>query len=556
VVQVLPVLLTPNESDDSSGQAVSILSGVPQTHSICPVGDEDWMTFDLTSDSAVLLKTSGSSGDTQMWLYDSSLNEIEFNEDGGTNFFSRIDRVCDIDELPAGTYYVKIGEFGNDNEIASYDISLTVGQCGIATYDATGTWWYSETNNWANPGNAGCTPEDDETGTAVITQTGDNVKIVAKGITYTGTVNGADYTVTATYPENGGTTTVDVNFTLSSDTSGSGTVTWSWTDNTFSCNGEADLSIIKYTDVTWVDRVGVDVVGNCLTKSASDSFDNGGAASLRILTGDGGVRFQVSQTGTYSMFGLSSTNTDASYKTIEYAIYLRGGRIYVYEDGALHPAGFGSYQTGDLLSVEREGDLIVYKKNGEEFHTGETPINAYLLVDCAIYSNGGEICDAELFGIVSNGTGGGDSTFSARGKVLGSDDATPLPGTGLSDLGSADANLSYGYIQCIYAGADGTIDPPNTDGSTTGDDVLLGTAEFPGQFFTAVGEGFPFTPDGQFFEDFTHSLDVGAMIYCRAWNNTTPSTSTMYGDSTLYALAAANFDENDFRTWSTVTPTD
>ncbi len=115
------------EPDDSSGQATTIAPGASQTHSISPVGDEDWMTFTLTDPSGIVLETSGSGGDdTQMWLYDSSLIEIESDDNSGTGNYSMIDRVCGSDELSAGTYYVKIQESGNDEEINSYDISLTV----------------------------------------------------------------------------------------------------------------------------------------------------------------------------------------------------------------------------------------------------------------------------------------------------------------------------------------------------------------------------------------------------------------------------------------------
>ena len=61
-------------------------------------------------------------------LYDSGLSELEYNDDGGSGLFSRIDRVCGADALPAGIYYVRIDEFGNDDEIASYDITFTVAQ--------------------------------------------------------------------------------------------------------------------------------------------------------------------------------------------------------------------------------------------------------------------------------------------------------------------------------------------------------------------------------------------------------------------------------------------
>jgi hypothetical protein len=114
------------EPDDSAAQASSIASGVAQTHSICPIGDEDWATFTLGAESAVELRTSGPSGDTRMWLYDSSLSQIEYDDDGGTGLFSFIDRTCGVDSLPAGTYYVKVDEYGDSDEIESYDLAYTL----------------------------------------------------------------------------------------------------------------------------------------------------------------------------------------------------------------------------------------------------------------------------------------------------------------------------------------------------------------------------------------------------------------------------------------------
>ncbi len=116
------------EPDDTSSQAQWIYSGSPQTHTIVPAGDVDWVKFSLGAESEVVIETSGPYGDTRMWLYDSSTNQLEYNDDGGSGLFSRIDRVCGTDALPAGTYYVKIDEYGNDDEIPSYDIAFTVVQ--------------------------------------------------------------------------------------------------------------------------------------------------------------------------------------------------------------------------------------------------------------------------------------------------------------------------------------------------------------------------------------------------------------------------------------------
>jgi len=117
------------EPDDTSGQANWIYDGSPQTHSICPVGDEDWVKFELTVESEVVIETSGPSGDTRMWLYDSSLNEVEYDEDDGSGLFSRIDRVCGVDSLSAGTYYVKVDEYLDNDEIPSYDIIVHTEAC-------------------------------------------------------------------------------------------------------------------------------------------------------------------------------------------------------------------------------------------------------------------------------------------------------------------------------------------------------------------------------------------------------------------------------------------
>ena len=117
------------EPDDSLALAQAITSGQPKTHNICPTGDDDWSTFTLTLSSAVVLETSGPDGDTRMWLRDSAGAQIEFDDDGGSALFSLIDRVCDVDELAAGTYYLEVDAFGDAAEIGTYELALTATPC-------------------------------------------------------------------------------------------------------------------------------------------------------------------------------------------------------------------------------------------------------------------------------------------------------------------------------------------------------------------------------------------------------------------------------------------
>jgi predicted component of type VI protein secretion system len=120
--------LSPYEPDDSSSEASWIQTGEIQEHSIDPVGDEDWVKFSLNANSAIVIETSGPAGDTVMGLYGRNLNLIEENDDNN-GMFSRIDRTCGSDPLPADYYYVKVADYGNDDAIDQYFITYTATAC-------------------------------------------------------------------------------------------------------------------------------------------------------------------------------------------------------------------------------------------------------------------------------------------------------------------------------------------------------------------------------------------------------------------------------------------
>lgn len=115
------------ESDDVASSATPIANGATQTHSIHVVGDKDWVSFTIPSDSTNLtIQTAGASGDTEIFLFGpnqstafvTSNDDIDF--DGG-NRFSRIIRSAPI----AGTYFVRVEEFSNNATISSYTINVS-----------------------------------------------------------------------------------------------------------------------------------------------------------------------------------------------------------------------------------------------------------------------------------------------------------------------------------------------------------------------------------------------------------------------------------------------
>jgi hypothetical protein len=123
------------EDDDVAAYASTLVAGSPQSHLIVPADDVDYAKFALSWDSGVVLETTGSSGDTRLWLMDSGLQEVDYNDDKTTgDYFSRIARTCEVDPLPAGTYYAVVDEFNNNDEIWGYTLSLDVTPCAGTDY--------------------------------------------------------------------------------------------------------------------------------------------------------------------------------------------------------------------------------------------------------------------------------------------------------------------------------------------------------------------------------------------------------------------------------------
>jgi hypothetical protein len=124
------------EPDNTPAQARLIASGAPQTRSIVPRTDVDWIKFQLTVTSGVLLETTGTRfADTRIYLYNSSLNLLEYNDDDGNDYFSFINRECGPTALPAGTYYVRVEEYLNNTEIPSYNLAFDSSACPAQLID-------------------------------------------------------------------------------------------------------------------------------------------------------------------------------------------------------------------------------------------------------------------------------------------------------------------------------------------------------------------------------------------------------------------------------------
>jgi hypothetical protein len=194
-----------------------------------------------------------------------------------------------------------------------------------ATYNATGTWkgsLYRQSNN--------CVPEspfDPPYITTTVNQYSDsNVVVDAFGHRYTGSVTGATYEVSAQWSEEGGIVRDNLTFTLTSNTSATGSGNWIWThpdhpdDPEWVCSGSHRLIVYKQDIPVKYDASGTwdyTESGHVRTCENPDDTPRSGAA-------------YVNQTGSsvnLTVEGHNYTGTASGVAYTASATYSKGGGI-------------------------------------------------------------------------------------------------------------------------------------------------------------------------------------------------------------------------------------
>ena len=141
------------------------------------------------------------------------------------------------------------------------------------------------------------------------------------------------------------------------------------------------------------DVTGLSLSNDVITKTTSNNWGNAGLATNGYFAQDGYIEYEAMENNTRAMLGLSTSNTNAHYNTIHFAIYNSpSGTVMVYESGS-SKGTFGTYVAGDVFRVERVGNTIYYKKNGEIFYTSTKTSTGSLYGDASFYTGGKRIKD-------------------------------------------------------------------------------------------------------------------------------------------------------------------
>ncbi len=145
------------------------------------------------------------------------------------------------------------------------------------------------------------------------------------------------------------------------------------------------------TDVTWKDIVALKQEGNkVINTSTTTGWGLSGAASIQQLPAgqNGWIEFTYAGGSTERVVGLSSSNTNANFNTINFGVYI--GNPVVANNAVIYENGTSKYTiptqviVGDVIRVERTGTTITYKVNGQLKYTSLVSSNSALLADLSL----------------------------------------------------------------------------------------------------------------------------------------------------------------------------
>lgn len=125
---------------------------------------------------------------------------------------------------------------------------------------------------------------------------------------------------------------------------------------------------------------------NSLSKlaPANTSWNAGASSANRLYPGqDGWLEFVLTNLDSKFFVGLAQSSGNASYQSIEHALYVNYGSLLIYESGS--NIGFSiPLNIGDVLRVGREGEWINYYQNGVLVRSVASPSSEFLIADVSI----------------------------------------------------------------------------------------------------------------------------------------------------------------------------
>ena len=262
---------------------------------------------------------------------------------------------------------------------------------------------------------------------------------------------------------------------------------------------------------------GMTVAGNSFTKTSGGGGWDAQVYSNDSYVGGAYVRFSALQTWASLMVGLNTDPTaNASYETLDYAIYLAGNVVYIYESGTGYNMGM-NYTLTDVFSVTYDGSNIKYYKNGTVLRTVAVTITSPLYLDSSFANISSGVSKVSFGPLTSN------AWASIGGANKPQDNANNT---------SIDAN---GAIQGTSSGAGTVVKNSNISLSSAG--VLSGAAA--GSSVTIGGLGYTGALNATFGADWSSNV-TGAAGVNTSISSAATAASNAQGTANSATTAASN----------------
>lgn len=163
------------------------------------------------------------------------------------------------------------------------------------------------------------------------------------------------------------------------------------------------------------------LAGSKLISTSAVAGWNGAIHSTESFKGGASVSFVVDAGPHSFMVGLNTDpTTDASYVSLDFAIYIAGTTLQVYQSNSVAFSQTGFVALNDTFSVTYNGKSVVYSKNGAPFFTNNSPTpDLALFLDTSFNSGGvymGRILSFTAVG--KPGDDGSDGTDGVDGRSM------------------------------------------------------------------------------------------------------------------------------------------
>ncbi len=267
-------------------------------------------------------------------------------------------------------------------DVSLYDFGATIANAVVANYHA-GVFQASATNVGVNPNyqffvnSVSVQNGTMATYTNVSLNLGDTVLCIV-----TSNVNGCmPFPYVSNYIVIGKTNPANLDFAITSSPS------------TATCATVTEPVKWKLSDLSKDAQI---LNGNGLIRTQNLGW-NCGAFSWNKVNNNGYFEFTVIENNKFRMIGLSATNLNSDWTSIQYAIYLtNAGTFDIRQSGATIAIAGAVYASNDVFRISVESNVVKYYKNGLLIYTSLVLPTLPLMVDVSIYDQGGTVKNAMI----------------------------------------------------------------------------------------------------------------------------------------------------------------